>query len=57
MNIKIDWSKVIEVEPYIESDNIYMVSVAFNDGQVMTYAYNNQQDFIKAYTKIMHEWR
>jgi hypothetical protein len=53
MNIKIDWDKVIEIEPHIEGDDVYTICIVFNDSQVMSYAYNNKEDFIKDYTDIM----
>lgn len=56
MNIKVDWNKVIEVEPSIEK-NLYFIAIVFQDATMCTLGYANHKQFIKDYTKIMEEWR
>lgn len=55
MNIKVDWDKVIEVEPNIEDDNIYTIAIVFDDGTVCTYGYDDKKMFLKDYNKILWE--
>ena len=57
MNIKIDWDKVIEIEPHIEDEGVYTIGIVFDDFTVCTYGYANQKQFIKDYTKLMCERR
>lgn len=55
MNIKVDWTKVVEVEPNIEEDNIYTIAIVFDDGTVCTYGYSDKDKFLKDYNKILWE--
>ena len=55
MNIKVDWTKVVEVEPSIEEDNTYAISIVFDDGTVCTYGYSDKKKFLIDYNKILWE--
>lgn len=55
MNIKVDWTKVVEVEPNIEEDNIYTIAIVFEDSTVCTYGYSDKDKFLKDYNKILWE--
>lgn len=55
MNIKVDWNKVIEIEPNIEDDSIYTIAIVFDDGEVCTYGYDDKKKFLKDYNKILWE--
>ena len=55
MNIQIDWDRVIEVEPNIESDGLYTIAFVFDDSTVCTYGYADSKLFIKDYTRLMEE--
>lgn len=52
MHIDIRWDKVIDIEYHIEEEGIYTICFIFEDGQVCTYGYDNQKEFIKDCTKI-----
>lgn len=53
MEIRVNWNEVIKCEPHIEGDDCYTISFLFKNGQVCTYGYNNNKEFIKDYTNIM----
>lgn len=55
MNIQIDYDKLLHIQSNIEGDDFYTISMLFDDGQVCTYGYSNQKDFLKDYTKIKCE--
>lgn len=55
MNIKIDWDKVVDIEPNIEEDDVYTISIVFDDGTVCSYGYNDKKKFLKDYNKILWE--
>lgn len=55
MNIQIDWDRVIEVEPNIESDGLYTIAFVFDDGTVCTYGYSDSKLFVKDYTRLMED--
>lgn len=52
MNIKVDWKRVLECTPCIEGNGYYTITFLFDDGQVCTYGYDNQKDFIKDCTYV-----
>lgn len=55
MNIKVDWTKVVEIEPNVEDEDIYTIAIVFDDGTVCTYGYNDRDLFKEDYKKILWE--
>lgn len=52
MNIEIDWSKAIDVEYNIEGEGIWSITVAFNDGEAVTYGYTDMKKYLQDCTEL-----
>jgi hypothetical protein len=53
MNINLKWSEVVDIEPRIETDDIFSIVILFKDNSHCIYTYRDSDKFIKDYTNLM----